>query len=195
MATKQTPNSLIAPDGSYYVALTDGAGNLAPATGGTVSENLTQLNGTTIDTNSGTKSAGTQRVTIATDQPTLTNPLLVTNSAPYPSGAVPITASALSTTGVGVATLAGTAGKTTYISGFNVRANATAATFGTCAVAGPTTTLNFLQGAAATPLLAELSIVFNPPIPASAANTAITVTSIAAGTGGSCYTTAWGFQL
>lgn len=34
MALKQTPNALQAPDGSYYVALTDGAGNLAPATGG-----------------------------------------------------------------------------------------------------------------------------------------------------------------
>lgn len=35
---------------------------------------LDKLNGTTIDTNSGTKSAGTQRVVLATDQPTLTNP-------------------------------------------------------------------------------------------------------------------------
>jgi hypothetical protein len=33
MAIKQTPNSLMAPDGSYYVTLTDGAGNLAPAAG------------------------------------------------------------------------------------------------------------------------------------------------------------------
>lgn len=34
MATKQTPNSRMAPDGSQYVTLTDGAGSLAPATGG-----------------------------------------------------------------------------------------------------------------------------------------------------------------
>jgi hypothetical protein len=40
--------------------------------------NESQLNGTTIDTNSGTKSAGTQRVVLATDQPALTNKLLVT---------------------------------------------------------------------------------------------------------------------
>jgi len=36
MALKQLPNSLQAPDGSYYVALTDGVGNLAPASGGAV---------------------------------------------------------------------------------------------------------------------------------------------------------------
>lgn len=37
--------------------------------------------GTTTDTNSGTKSAGTQRVVIATDQPSLTNALTVTANA------------------------------------------------------------------------------------------------------------------
>ena len=41
---------------------------------GNVSTNPSQINGTTIDTNSGNKSAGTQRVVIATDQPALTNP-------------------------------------------------------------------------------------------------------------------------
>lgn len=38
-------------------------------------ENLTQLAGTAIDVNSGNKSAGTQRVVLATDQPALTTPL------------------------------------------------------------------------------------------------------------------------
>ena len=42
------------------------------------STNVDQLNGTTTDTNSGTKSAGTLRVVLATDQPQLTNKLLVT---------------------------------------------------------------------------------------------------------------------
>ncbi|HEV3023924.1 MAG TPA: hypothetical protein VGX76_15720, partial [Pirellulales bacterium] len=37
-----------------------------------------QWNGTTVDTNSGNKSAGTLRVVLATDQPQLTNKLLVT---------------------------------------------------------------------------------------------------------------------
>src|SRR6185503_19374465 len=42
------------------------------------SVNVVQLAGTTTDTNSGTKSAGTLRVVLATDQPALTNKLLVT---------------------------------------------------------------------------------------------------------------------
>lgn len=45
--------------------------------------NVAQVAGTTTDTNSGTKSAGTQRVVIATDQPSLTNaqPIGITNSS------------------------------------------------------------------------------------------------------------------
>jgi hypothetical protein len=42
------------------------------------SVNVAQLAGTTADTNSGVKSAGTLRVVLATDQPALTNKLLVT---------------------------------------------------------------------------------------------------------------------
>lgn len=42
------------------------------------SVNVNQLAGTTTDTNSGNKSAGTLRVVLATDQPALTNKLLVT---------------------------------------------------------------------------------------------------------------------
>lgn len=42
------------------------------------STNVNQLAGTTTDTNSGNKSAGTLRVVLATDQPALTNKLLVT---------------------------------------------------------------------------------------------------------------------
>jgi len=43
--------------------------------------NVAQVAGTTTDTNSGTKSAGTQRVVLATDQPQLTNALKVDGSA------------------------------------------------------------------------------------------------------------------
>jgi hypothetical protein len=45
------------------------------------STNVDQWNGNTVDTNSGTKSAGTLRVVLATDQPQLTNKLLVTPDA------------------------------------------------------------------------------------------------------------------
>lgn len=64
----------------------DGSGATQPVSG-TVSItansaiNVAQLAGTTTDTNSGTKSAGTLRVVLATDQPQLTNKLLVTPDA------------------------------------------------------------------------------------------------------------------
>lgn len=45
------------------------------------STNVAQVGGTATDTNSGTKSAGTIRVVLATDQPQLTNKLLVTPDA------------------------------------------------------------------------------------------------------------------
>lgn len=45
------------------------------------SVNAAQVGGTAVDTNSGTKSAGTIRVVLATDQPQLTNKLLVTPDA------------------------------------------------------------------------------------------------------------------
>ena len=48
-----------------------------------VPTNTVQLNGTTIDTNSGNKSAGTQRVVLATDQPALTNALPVSQSGTW----------------------------------------------------------------------------------------------------------------
>jgi hypothetical protein len=48
---------------------------------GTQSVNQAQVAGTTTDTNSGVKGAGTQRVVLATDQPQLTNALKVDGSA------------------------------------------------------------------------------------------------------------------
>jgi hypothetical protein len=76
-------------------AYTDaGSSGLGVHVANTVVENMAQVNGTTADTNSGTKSAGTLRVVIATDQPQLTNKLLVTPD--LPTGA---STSALQTTG------------------------------------------------------------------------------------------------
>jgi hypothetical protein len=63
----------------------DGSGTTQPVSGtvtttppANASTNIAQIGGTTADTNSGTKSAGTLRVVLATDQPQLTNKLLVT---------------------------------------------------------------------------------------------------------------------
>jgi hypothetical protein len=66
-----------APVGTpVFVRLSDGSAAIT-----TLAGNLTQLGGTAVDANSGTKSAGTLRVVLATDQPALTNKLLVTPDA------------------------------------------------------------------------------------------------------------------
>lgn len=51
---------------------------VAVSAAGALSDNIAQVAGTTVDSNSGLKSAGTLRVVLATDQPALTNKLLVT---------------------------------------------------------------------------------------------------------------------
>lgn len=56
------------------------------------SVNVNQLAGTTPDTNSGNKSAGTQRFVLATDQPQLTNALLVAFGKTIKTASVNITA-------------------------------------------------------------------------------------------------------
>jgi hypothetical protein len=75
-------------------------GNLATLAGAVssskVQANVDQLAGTTTDTNSGNKSAGTLRVVLATDQPQLTNSLLVSQA----------TAANLNATVVGTGTFA-----------------------------------------------------------------------------------------
>lgn len=112
--------------------------------------------------------------------------------------ATPITASATGTTAATTATLAAVAGKTTYLCGFSIRANATAAATGNATVTGTITgTLNFTQWTA--PLASGIGIT-EPPIgaeciAASAANQAIAVISAAPGAGGTVSVTAWGYQL
>jgi hypothetical protein len=59
----------------------DSTNKLVVDSTGALSSNQTRINSTTIDTNSGVKSSGTQRVVLATDQPQLTNALKVDGSA------------------------------------------------------------------------------------------------------------------
>lgn len=115
----------------------------------------------------------------------------------YPAGATPITAAATGTTGTVTATLAGTSGKTTYICGFTITADATALVIGTATVTGTVTgTLSYRQLVAAVAAGSGLlSPAFAPCVPASAANTGIAVNSIAAGLGGNTAVNAWGYQL
>lgn len=126
-----------------------------------------------------------------------TNPIFQIPTSQYPSGAVPITISATGTTGATTATLAASASIKTYICGFSIRANATAAATANSTVTGTVTgTLNFTQWTA--PLASGIGLteqVFMPCIPSSAINTGIAVISAAPGTGGVVSVTAWGYQL
>jgi hypothetical protein len=118
-------------------------------------------------------------------------------TAPYPDTAVPYTSSTTGTTTAITATLAGAASVTTYICGFSVRANATAAQTNNIVVSGTVSgSLNFTQWTA--PLATGLGVseqIFSPCIPASAANTSIVVTTGAAGASGTISVAAWGYKL
>jgi hypothetical protein len=129
--------------------------------------------------------------------PSATTPLPVNQTGPYPIGSTPYTASATGTTAATAATLAGAASVTTYICGFSIRANATAAATGNAVVSGTISgSLNFTQWTA--PLASGLGVtemIFSPCVPASAANTSIVVTSAAPGSGGTVSVSAWGYKL
>lgn len=125
-------------------------------------------------------------------------PVVSVLSSQYPNGATPITASATGTTAATTATLAANATKTTYLCGFSIRANATAAATGNATVTGTITgTLNFTQFTApvATGIGTVEQNMGTACIPGSAANTAIAVVSAAPGTGGVVSVSAWGYQL
>lgn len=117
--------------------------------------------------------------------------------SPYPFGATPYTATATGTTGATTATLAGASSVTTYLCGFSIRANATAAATNNATVTGViTATLNFTQWTA--PLASGIGVteeIFSPCIPASGTNQSIAVISGAPGSGGVVSVTAWGYKL
>lgn len=99
-----------------------------------------------------------------------------------------------------VATLAAAAGKTTYISGFDITSGgSTAAALVLAALSGLLGgTVSYVYGTVAGATLANpnLSVRFNPPYPASAANTAIVLTLPSLGTGNTnAIVSAYGYQL
>lgn len=67
-------------NGTGVVGLATGSNTIGALTANQTVNNA-QVAGTAVDVNSGNKSAGTQRVILATDQPQLTNPLKVDGSA------------------------------------------------------------------------------------------------------------------
>lgn len=125
----------------------------------------------------------------------------VVGAAAYPAGATPVTSSSGNVANANaVATLAGVAGKTTYCTGFQITGGgATAAVLVSATLAGllgGTATYTCGAVVGATLLNAELSITFDPPLPASAVNTAIVLTLPALGIGNTnAAVSAQGFQL
>lgn len=115
---------------------------------------------------------------------------LCTNGAAVPNS---ITGNAAGTTGAVVGTLAGVAGKTTYICGFNVSAIGGTAAVGPITIAGLIgSSMVFQLTSSATG--ASISQTFSPCIPASAANTGITITTTADGSASAVNVGSWGFQ-
>lgn len=124
---------------------------------------------------------------------------------PYKSGqcgllsstnGTPVNVGVTGTTAATTATLAGVASKTTYICGYTIDADATAATVVNATVTGlisGTITRRQGVGAVAAGTVSTYQN-YNPCLPASAANTAISVVSGAAGTGGNTAVSAWGYQ-
>lgn len=112
-------------------------------------------------------------------------------AAPYASTQTPVSAGATGANALTVATLAAQAGKTNYLTGFEVTVGgATAGSVINVTVTGLTGgTLTYAlavpTGAA---LSASLVLEFTQPIPASAANTAVVVTVPAAGSGSTVQT-------
>lgn len=104
-----------------------------------------------------------------------------------------ITGNASGTTGSVVGTLPAAVGKTTYICGFSVDAIGGTAAVGPITIAGLVgSSMVFQLTSSATG--AFRSMPFTPCIPASAVNTAITVTTTADGTASAVNVNSWGYQ-
>lgn len=125
----------------------------------------------------------------------------IAGAAGYPAGAVPVhAASGNVANGVAAATLAAAAAKTTYCTGFEI--TGTGATVGLAVAAtlagllGGTATYTVVAAVGALVGNVPVAVVFNPPIPASALNTAITLSVPALGAGNTNSAVAiHGFQL
>lgn len=116
----------------------------------------------------------------------------------YAPAQTPVIATATGAAATTTATLAAVAGKTNYLTGFEITAGgATAAALVSVSVTGLLGgTIAYTYGAVAGATLActPLVVEFYPPLPASAANTAIAVAVPSLGTGNTvCNVVAHGF--
>lgn len=115
--------------------------------------------------------------------------------APFPQGGQPnnLTASSTFTTGTSTVTLAGAAGRWTYLCGFTLTTGATtAAITGAVTITGVPTTMNFTYVFVSTGQ-GVLGIAFPGCISASASNTSIVINIPAGGAGTVGSASAWGY--
>lgn len=193
------------PAGSALIGAVTGSGSAGTAATGVLTvqgiASMTPLLATLSGTNNiatvTTVSTVSAVTAISNALPAGTNTIGTTGQLPYPVGSTPYTATATGTTGATTATLAGASSVTTYLCGFSIRANATAAATGNATVTGViTATMNFTQWTA--PNASGLGItemIFAPCIPASGTNQSVAVVSAAPGTGGVVSVSAWGYKL
>lgn len=128
------------------------------------------------------------------DVVTVQSPITL-GSAGFPAASTPISGNAAGTTGAVVGTLAANATKTTYICGFSISALGTANTVGPITIAGLITASQVHQASTlATGVEYSKTVNFTPCIPASAINTAITITTSAAAGATAVDVNSWGFQ-
>jgi hypothetical protein len=116
---------------------------------------------------------GTTQTAPECDPVNAANPLPVAIT-PYSANVVALTGNATGSTGAVVGTLAAAAGKTTYLCDFDISSAGTGSV-------GPITIAGLLGGSKVYQLTAPTPLTksFNPCLPASAVNTAITITTTA----------------
>lgn len=126
--------------------------------------------------------------TDASGRPRQADVVVTASSGDYPAGAAALTGSSGNVAAaVATATLAGAAGVTTYITGFEFTSSgATAASVVTITITGTVTgTMHYTLAVVAGATLTNQPMVvqFSPAIPASAANTSIVVSAPSLGAG------------
>ncbi|MGJ7508682.1 hypothetical protein [Variovorax sp. GT1P44] len=121
-------------------------------------------------------------------------------AAGYPGGAVPVASSSIGAAATVTATLPAAVGKTTYITGLQVSAGgATAGSLNGASLTGVLGgAMNFAVPVPTGAQLAtpQIAVTFNPPLPASAVNTAIQLSMPSLGAGNAvAAVSVQGFQL
>lgn len=155
---------------------------------------ITASGSTTLKVSTGT---GAPANCATTGAVTVTGTTVIQAASQYPSGATPITGNAAGSTAAVAGSLAAASSKTTYICGFTAQAIGGTATVGPITVAGVVGSSMVFQTDinSATVGKTVAAQTFSPCVPASATNTAITVTTTANGTATAVDVNSWGYQL